>query len=338
MTKTMRLAAYMCASVGLVFACAEGRAEAYTWTEYCTASPCGSDGQPSVVTGTRGLGSATAPTVVPLAVSYGPEHLGYIWVLGSTTNSAGDYQLYEYKESTGTWSTVSDVYLRGVVSDGYTNAGTAFGWTKAGEEWDNTSGTWTNNFSGFTSVAPFDYASSPLYATNNSSTACANSDVPAGQCTESLSSWPSGTWGSWPSSGAQWGGEMITQDQIGGTFQLVVDSSGNAWGSNVAGASDESPTVGLLPMWNCLSETDISLAQVAGKYNGTGNSATQIYGLGHGGTVWAYNTYGGACPGDGWGWESVGSKQSWANSITVDNSTKRQVWATDSSGELWIAD
>lgn len=54
-----------------------------------------------------------------------------------------------------------------------------------------------------------------------------------------------------------------------------------------------------------------------------------VYGLGEYGSVWANYS---SC------WSQVGAKSNFANSIATDNGSTTAVWASDGSGNIWVAE
>jgi hypothetical protein len=57
-----------------------------------------------------------------------------------------------------------------------------------------------------------------------------------------------------------------------------------------------------------------------------------VFGLGEHGTVWFYGGVNGSC------WATVGGKSNFATSIATDNGNVTAVWASDSSGAIWVAE
>jgi hypothetical protein len=312
----------MCAIATFLLTLGEESAEAYTWTEYCTASPCYSDAQPTLA-GSRARGTATTPTLIPLAVHYGGASTPTIFALSTTTNASGDFELWKYNGNT--WVAPGDadgnkIYLRGVTFDQY--LGKAFGWKKNGDIWDNTSGTWAKEFSGYTSIASYDYsagASSEVHATSNSAS-CSGTGVPDGQCLKycSNTSWPTCTWN--PVGSPAWGGELVVAPATSGGIFAILDSSGDVWVKTSLTTIQYATTS---CAGSALAFDDIAMGD---GYLGLDDPS---------GAVWRYDL---TCPGGGpTGWEQVGNTSGYLSVEADDFYPAGQFWATDGSGKIWMA-
>jgi hypothetical protein len=306
---------------------AEREAKAYSWTEFVTSPP--PPYKIYVPTVSRPT-TNTAP--VTLAPTYADGQLT-LYALLDNTDSSGDYNLYEYYGFDAEWFSLSQSGT-GVAFDAYYGSTAPWFVTRAGHVWSLENGvSWVKDFTGLSSVSAYNATannpSGSLFATSNNSTeTCSNSGEPAGQCVlqydPGTSAWPNGTLPA-----TSWGAAQTTADPVTG-YTFFLDKNGAVW--EVTPVWVELPPP---PEFLGYSAAELSTSKCGGgsitfdliaAKNGT------AFGLASDGGVW-YDSHSNDC------WDEIGTRT--FVSIATDNGTSGvgyQVWASDSSGDIWYAD
>ena len=288
------------------FSIGDVTSKTYSWQEFSI----GSD-MPSVFAPTRTLGS-NAIVIAPVYV-YDPSIDEAVFNIYALTGAAygSNHHLKEYSSLTGTWSDVLDgsgdeIYLWGITTD--KSNGALWGW-------DNLENVWTNDgrssiqelFTEFTSIAPSSASDWAVGSYTNAGT-CSPSGAPSGPCLLS-STFPVSGWSTF----GGYGGEQVTLDSVNQTLYALGESnhvwswSGSAWSEMVT--------------TKCVGGGAFSPVQIAAQNN-------VVFGLAESGGVYYATT--GSC------WTQIGTGTSF-ESIATDNGDTVAVWATDSSGYVWVA-
>jgi hypothetical protein len=290
---------------------AEGSSQAATWHQLVTT------GQPAAA---HNFTSTLGSNIVTLVPQWGD--IFALQVLTSSTDSKGDYRLWEGLSDTGTlesidWAAQSgDQFYQGIVlvtQPSLGGLGEYAGWSGLGHLYLDG----TEVASNVTSFAGRGAGGNFFYGLQTSSSQSCAGDAQSGPCALYATSETLTTWSS-----AGFGSEQVTVDV---PFGLIwsLDANGNVW---------EESSSPLEASTDLCAGGAISFTQIAAKGTATKGIA---YGL-SGGNIYVVWAGAGHC------WTGIASPPSVSFlSIATDNSNSNisggniLVWGSDQSGNIW---